>query len=149
MEGQVSPMLTVPAGIGPALIAEAPPGTRFTAFINREAAAAGDGPWGELLPAVRRDLNVVAERKGLVVMGPSMGGLGSLRGAILGAMFVRLLPQFIAVVRDDLPFHIVQGGYRDNWELSAQRARPQSIGAALRERDGEIDPGDIDDECDS
>jgi branched-chain amino acid transport system permease protein len=35
-----------------------------------------------------------------------VGGLGSLRGAILGAMFVRLLPQFIAVVRDDLPFHI-------------------------------------------
>jgi glycosyltransferase involved in cell wall biosynthesis len=35
----------------PALLAEAPPGMRFTAFINREAAAAG-GPWGELLPAV-------------------------------------------------------------------------------------------------
>ena len=35
-----------------------------------------------------------------------VGGLGSLRGAILGAMFVRLLPQFIAVVRDDLPFGI-------------------------------------------
>jgi len=25
---------------------------RFTAFVNREAAAAGGGPWGELLPAV-------------------------------------------------------------------------------------------------
>jgi glycosyltransferase involved in cell wall biosynthesis len=36
----------------PALIAEAPPGMRFTAFVNREAAAAGGGPWGELLPAV-------------------------------------------------------------------------------------------------
>jgi glycosyltransferase involved in cell wall biosynthesis len=36
----------------PALLAEAPPGTRFTAFVNREAAAADDGPWGELLPAV-------------------------------------------------------------------------------------------------
>ncbi|HEX3909324.1 MAG TPA: glycosyltransferase family 1 protein [Solirubrobacteraceae bacterium] len=36
----------------PALLAEAPRGTRFTAFINREAAEAGDGPWGELLPAV-------------------------------------------------------------------------------------------------
>ena len=35
-----------------------------------------------------------------------VGGLGSLRGAILGAAFVRLLPQFIAVVRDDLPFGI-------------------------------------------
>jgi len=36
----------------PALLAAAPPGMRFTAFINREAAAAGGGPWGELLPAV-------------------------------------------------------------------------------------------------
>jgi glycosyltransferase involved in cell wall biosynthesis len=36
----------------PALLADAPPGTRFTAFVNRETAAAGDGPWGELLPAV-------------------------------------------------------------------------------------------------
>ena len=35
-----------------------------------------------------------------------VGGLGSFRGAILGAMFVRLLPQFIAIVRDDLPFGI-------------------------------------------
>ncbi len=35
------------------LLAQAPPGTRFTAFVNREAAAgAGDGPWGEALPAV-------------------------------------------------------------------------------------------------
>jgi glycosyltransferase involved in cell wall biosynthesis len=36
----------------PALLSCAPPGMRFTAFINREAAAAGGGPWGELLPAV-------------------------------------------------------------------------------------------------
>ncbi len=36
----------------PALIEEAPAGTRFTAFVNREAAAAGGGPWGELLPMV-------------------------------------------------------------------------------------------------
>lgn len=36
----------------PALLDAAPEGTRFTAFVNREAAAAGDGPWDELLPAV-------------------------------------------------------------------------------------------------
>jgi glycosyltransferase involved in cell wall biosynthesis len=36
----------------PALIDAAPRDTRFTAFVNREAAAAGDGPWGEILPAV-------------------------------------------------------------------------------------------------
>ncbi|HTU79955.1 MAG TPA: glycosyltransferase family 1 protein [Solirubrobacteraceae bacterium] len=36
----------------PELLTQAPPGTRFTAFVNREAAAARDGPWGELLPAV-------------------------------------------------------------------------------------------------
>src|SRR5271154_5856864 len=35
-----------------------------------------------------------------------VGGLGSLHGVILGALFVRLLPQFIAIVRDDLPFGI-------------------------------------------
>ncbi len=40
-----------------ALLAEAPPGTRFTAFVNREAAAAGGGPWGELLPAVTIPVN--------------------------------------------------------------------------------------------
>lgn len=33
----------------PALVEEAPR-VRFTAFVNREAAAAKDGPWGELLP---------------------------------------------------------------------------------------------------
>jgi hypothetical protein len=37
--------------IGP-LVAGAPAGMSFTAFINREAAAAGGGPWGEVLPAV-------------------------------------------------------------------------------------------------
>jgi glycosyltransferase involved in cell wall biosynthesis len=41
----------------PALLEEAPPGTRFTAFINREAADAKDGPWGELLPAVTVPVN--------------------------------------------------------------------------------------------
>jgi branched-chain amino acid transport system permease protein len=35
-----------------------------------------------------------------------VGGLGSLHGAIFGALFVRLLPQAIAMVRDDLPFGI-------------------------------------------
>lgn len=32
-----------------------------------------------------------------------VGGLGSIHGAIFGALFVRLLPQAIAIVRDDLP----------------------------------------------
>ncbi len=36
----------------PALLGQAAEGVRFTAFVNREAATAGDGPWGELLPAV-------------------------------------------------------------------------------------------------
>jgi glycosyltransferase involved in cell wall biosynthesis len=40
----------------PALLAEAPPEMRFTAFVNREAAAGG-GPWGELLPAVTVPVN--------------------------------------------------------------------------------------------
>jgi glycosyltransferase involved in cell wall biosynthesis len=36
----------------PALVDAAPPGARFTAFVNREAAEAGGGPWGEAVPAV-------------------------------------------------------------------------------------------------
>jgi glycosyltransferase involved in cell wall biosynthesis len=36
----------------PALLAAAPAAMRFTAFVNREAASAGGGPWGELLPGV-------------------------------------------------------------------------------------------------
>jgi branched-chain amino acid transport system permease protein len=35
-----------------------------------------------------------------------VGGLGSIQGAIFGALFVRLLPQVIAILRDDLPFGI-------------------------------------------
>ncbi|MGH2865045.1 MAG: glycosyltransferase family 4 protein [Solirubrobacteraceae bacterium] len=41
----------------PALLGQAPTGARFTAFINRETAAADDGPWGELLPAVTVPVN--------------------------------------------------------------------------------------------
>ena len=41
----------------PALPASAPAHMRFTAFVNREAARAGDGPWGELLPAVTVPVN--------------------------------------------------------------------------------------------
>jgi glycosyltransferase involved in cell wall biosynthesis len=41
----------------PALLAQAPPGMRFTAFVNRETAAAGGGPWGELLPTVSVPVN--------------------------------------------------------------------------------------------
>ncbi len=41
----------------PALLAQAPPETRFTAFVNRETAAAGGGPWRELLPAVTVPVN--------------------------------------------------------------------------------------------
>lgn len=35
-----------------------------------------------------------------------VGGIGSLQGVIYGALFVRLLPQGIALIRDDLPGHI-------------------------------------------
>jgi glycosyltransferase involved in cell wall biosynthesis len=41
----------------PALLEQAPTGMRFTAFVNREADAAGDGPWVELLPAVTVPVN--------------------------------------------------------------------------------------------
>ena len=50
----------------PALIDSAPSGMRFTAFVNREAAAAG-GPWGELLPSVT--VPVRARRRAEWVLG--------------------------------------------------------------------------------
>jgi glycosyltransferase involved in cell wall biosynthesis len=50
--GETGGMEVVARELIPALLKEAPADMRFTAFINREAAAAGDGPWGELLPAV-------------------------------------------------------------------------------------------------
>ncbi|MGO9322598.1 MAG: glycosyltransferase family 4 protein [Solirubrobacteraceae bacterium] len=36
----------------PALVAQAPAGVRFTAFVNRETAADPHGPWRELMPTV-------------------------------------------------------------------------------------------------
>jgi glycosyltransferase involved in cell wall biosynthesis len=48
--GETGGMETYARELIPALLAAAPR-ARFTAFVNREAAAA-DGPWGELLPAV-------------------------------------------------------------------------------------------------
>lgn len=53
----------------PELVAQAPPGTRFTAFVSREAAEAG-GPWGEIVPAItvpvrsRRRVQWVAGEQG-------------------------------------------------------------------------------------
>lgn len=41
----------------PALLSQAPAGTRFTAFINRETAAETSGPWGSVLPAVTVPVN--------------------------------------------------------------------------------------------
>jgi glycosyltransferase involved in cell wall biosynthesis len=51
----------------PELVCRAPPGTRFTAFVSREAAAAADGPWGELMPAVTVPVN--ARRREQWVLG--------------------------------------------------------------------------------
>jgi glycosyltransferase involved in cell wall biosynthesis len=51
----------------PELVCRAPPGTRFTAFVSREAAAAPDGPWGALMPAVTVPVN--ARRREQWVLG--------------------------------------------------------------------------------
>jgi glycosyltransferase involved in cell wall biosynthesis len=50
--GETGGMEVVARELIPALLKQAPADARFTAFINQEAAATGDGPWGELLPAV-------------------------------------------------------------------------------------------------
>jgi glycosyltransferase involved in cell wall biosynthesis len=49
--GETGGMEVVARELIPAL-REAAPGLRITAFVNREAAQAGDGPWGELVPAI-------------------------------------------------------------------------------------------------
>jgi glycosyltransferase involved in cell wall biosynthesis len=49
--GETGGMEVVARELLPELV-RAAPGVRFTAFVNREAAAAGDGPWGEVMPAV-------------------------------------------------------------------------------------------------
>jgi glycosyltransferase involved in cell wall biosynthesis len=50
--GQTGGMEVAARELIPALRDAAPSGTRFTAFVNREAAAERDAPWGEALPAV-------------------------------------------------------------------------------------------------
>jgi glycosyltransferase involved in cell wall biosynthesis len=54
--GETGGMEVVARELIPALL-QAAPQLRFTAFVNREAAAAGGGPWGELLPAVTVPVN--------------------------------------------------------------------------------------------
>jgi glycosyltransferase involved in cell wall biosynthesis len=59
-----APAALVPPGPRPP---RPPRAVRFTAFVNREAAAAGGGPWGELLPAVTVPVN--ARRREQWVLG--------------------------------------------------------------------------------
>ena len=54
--GETGGMEVVARELIPELVARAPE-VRFTAFVNREAAAAADGPWGELIPAVTVPVN--------------------------------------------------------------------------------------------
>ena len=49
--GEIGGMETYARELIPALIEERPD-LKLTAFINREAHEAGDGPWGELIPSV-------------------------------------------------------------------------------------------------
>lgn len=64
--GATGGMETYARELIPALLAERP-GLRMTAFVNQEAAAAGGGPWGELIPAVT--VPVRAERRSQWVRG--------------------------------------------------------------------------------
>jgi glycosyltransferase involved in cell wall biosynthesis len=77
--GETGGMEVVARELIPALVKAAPPGMRFTAFVNREAAAAG-GPWGELLPAATVPVNarnrvqwVLGEQAALPVLGARAG----------------------------------------------------------------------------
>lgn len=55
--GQTGGMEVAARQLIPALLDAAPPQMRFMALINRETAAAKDGPWGELLPAITVPVN--------------------------------------------------------------------------------------------
>jgi glycosyltransferase involved in cell wall biosynthesis len=55
--GETGGMEVVARELIPALLAEAPGGMRFTAFVNREAASAGDWPSGEWLSRVTVPVN--------------------------------------------------------------------------------------------
>jgi glycosyltransferase involved in cell wall biosynthesis len=55
--GETGGLETYARELIPALLEQAPAGTRFTIFINREAAAAGDRPWNEALPTVTVPVN--------------------------------------------------------------------------------------------
>jgi glycosyltransferase involved in cell wall biosynthesis len=79
--GETGGMEVVARELIPALVAAAP-GMRFTAFVNREAAGAQGGPWGEILPAVtvpvharRREQWVLGEQALLPAMA-MRGGIG-------------------------------------------------------------------------
>ncbi|HVR04534.1 MAG TPA: glycosyltransferase family 1 protein [Solirubrobacteraceae bacterium] len=67
--GETGGMEVVARELIPELLAAAP-GVRFTAFVNREAARAGGGPWGELLPAVT--VPVDARRREQWVLGEQL-----------------------------------------------------------------------------
>jgi glycosyltransferase involved in cell wall biosynthesis len=67
--GETGGMEVVARELIPALI-DAAPGVSFTAFVNREATAAGGGPWGELLPAVTVPVN--ARRREQWVLGEQL-----------------------------------------------------------------------------
>src|ERR1700736_2289193 len=54
--GETGGMEVVARELIPALLQAAPPDMRFTAFVNREAAA-DSGPWGELPPGVTVPVN--------------------------------------------------------------------------------------------
>jgi glycosyltransferase involved in cell wall biosynthesis len=65
--GETGGMEVVARELIPELLAAAGREIRFTAFVNREAAAAAGGPWGELLPAVTVPVN--ARRREQWVLG--------------------------------------------------------------------------------
>jgi glycosyltransferase involved in cell wall biosynthesis len=116
----------------PALLDAAPEGTRFTAFVNREAAAAGDGPWAELLPAVTVPVSArnrvqwvlgeqlllprLGARAGVEVM-HSLGSTAPIRGRFARVVTVHDLiyvrfPDAHAGIRDRGMRVLVPGGAR-------------------------------------
>jgi len=157
--GETGGMEVVARELIPELVAAAPE-VRFTAFINREAARAGDGPWGELLPAVtvpvharsriqwvlgeQTLLPVTAARAGVDLV-HSLASTAPMWGRFRRVVTVHDLiyarfPETHAGLRDKGMRVLVPGGVRRSHRITADsRSTRDDLVALLG-----VDPGRID-----
>jgi glycosyltransferase involved in cell wall biosynthesis len=130
----------------PALVAAAPE-VRFTAFINREAAAAADGPWGQLLAAVTvpvrasNRLEWVRGEQALLPVAARRAGVDVLHSLASTApgwgRFARVTTIYDLIYRrfPDAHAGILDLGMRVLVPLAARRSRRLIVSSASTRRD--------------